>query len=153
MSRRAKVTPPRLTTRCMEIPRFSGAGEHVVTAAFLPGDQLWTTGLSPVPAHSPFQAGDWVVCHGYSGEFPPGPRTQGWRGFVLGTYGATSLRGLTDDGREWSENWGRLLPDGTRCADGRCVCHPPDPKWFTEKPEPPEQLGLFDLRSMLGGTR
>ncbi|TDC35670.1 hypothetical protein E1211_15300 [Micromonospora sp. 15K316] len=152
-SRRAKRTPPRLTTTRVEIPRFSGPAQHVVTAAFLPDDQLWTTALSPVPAHSPFQAGDWVVCHGYPGEVP-GPLKWGWRGFVLGGMGATLLRGLTDDGRQWCEYWGKLWPDGTPCPDGRCVCHPCHPKWFADpEPERPEQLELFALAGMFGGGR
>ncbi|MEV6800548.1 hypothetical protein AB0M91_19705 [Micromonospora rifamycinica] len=124
---------------------------HVRTAAFLPDNQVWTVGISPVPPHSPFREGEWVTCHGYSGEFPPGTRTRGWRGFVLGTFGATTLCGLTDDGREWCENWGRLYPDGTPCPDGRCVCHPRHPKWFAAEPEQPEQLELFALEGLLAG--
>lgn len=107
-----------------------------------------TVCLGPAPNRSPYQAGDWVRCHGYPGEMP-GPRQVGWRGFVLGSMGATILRGLTDDGRAWAENWGGLTPDRAPSPTGGawCVCCP-HPERF--KAPPPEQLNLFDL---IGGVR
>lgn len=93
---------------------------------------------SPVPAHSPYQLADWVRCHGYPGSLP-GPRQWGWRGYVTGCYGATILRGLTDDGHPWSENWGALVPDGepNRSA-ASCTCCP-----NRRTRQPPGQLDLF----------
>jgi hypothetical protein len=111
---------------------------------FGPDGAVTAVRLSPVPPHSPYQAGDWVRKHGYPGEMP-GPRQWGWRGFVLGSLGATILRGLTDDGQEWAEYWGRLVPDGDPSVDGRCVCCP-------RRPAGPrvEQLGLFAVADLFG---
>lgn len=114
-------------------PRFATA------ARFHAGVDLpvaW--GLSPVPPHAPYQAGDWVRFHGFPGK-PPGPARWGWRGFVLGGLGATILRGLTDDGHEWAEYWGALVPDGAPCDNPCwCACCP-------RPPLKPLQLSLFDL--------
>lgn len=96
------------------------------------GRLISSLGMSPVPARSPYQAGDWVRCHGYVGAMP-GPQQWGWRGFVLGGFGATILRGLTDDGREWAENWGALLPDSKPCPTNGawCVCCPHPQRFAT----------------------
>lgn len=86
--------------------------------------------VSPVPAHSPYQAGEWVRCHGYPGE-PYGPRRWGFRGYVLGTLGDKILCGVTDDGRPWSETWGALEPDrSNQEAVVRCTCCP---RWHKPK--------------------
>lgn len=89
---------------------------------------------SPVPAHSPFQVGEWVRFHGYPGN-PAGPRRWGWRGYVTGSIGATILVGLTDDGFEWAEYWGALSADTPNSESPRCTCCPRRAK--------PVQLGLF----------
>lgn len=91
---------------------------------------------APVPAQSPFQAGDWVRQHGYPGN-PPGPRQWGWRGHVTGSIGSTILVGVTDDGRAWAEYWGALALDVPNDDPvQRCVCCP--------RISRPVQLGLFN---------
>jgi hypothetical protein len=119
-------------------------GRHEEHALWAADDSLaLTVGLGPVPSHSPYQAGDWVRCHGYPGALP-GPRRWGWRGFVLGSMGSTLLRGLTDDGQPWAEHWGSLLPDRTPSPPGgaSCTCCP-HPQRF--KAPRPKQLNLLDL--------
>jgi len=119
-------------------------GHYAPHAAFGPdGKLILTICLSAVPTRSPYQAGDWVVCHGYPGAMP-GPRQWGWRGYVLGGMGSTILRGITDDGREWAEHWGALQPDGTPCPAQMCVCHPHPRRYAPCKPRV-EQLDLFGL--------
>lgn len=80
--------------------------------------------IGPVPKRSPFKAGDWIRLHGYVGSYP-GLEQVGFRGFVLGGFGANMLRGLTDDGMEWVVPAGWLVADGK--PDGSaswCVCCP-----------------------------
>lgn len=111
-----------------------------------------TPKYSPVPPHSPYQLYDWVRCHGYPGHMP-GPGRWGFRGFVLGTLGATILCGVTDDGRPWAECWGALRPDTSNTdAVVRCTCCPrtrPKPRRRPRqepKPTPPataEQLAAL----------
>jgi hypothetical protein len=89
--------------------------------------------MSAIPAHCPYQAGDRVQMHGYVG-YGPGHRRTGFRGVVTGYLGATLLRGVTDDGTEWAEYWGALLPDGTPNQSATpCSCCP----------RPARQLELF----------
>src|SRR5882757_6953060 len=98
----------------METLRIKPSRGYGAPHAMFAGDGLaLTIALGRVPAHSPYRAGDWVQCHGYPG-YPAGPQQWGFRGFVLAGMGSTILRGLTDDGREWAEHWGALVPDGTR---------------------------------------
>lgn len=104
------------------------------------GELVLTVALAKVPAKSPYQVGDWVIHHGYPAKVQPG--RSGWRGYVTGWMGSTLLRGVTDEGREWCEHWGALLPDGVhRCRSARCLCcpHPRRPD------EIYQQTGLFDL--------
>lgn len=70
-----------------------------------------TSGRQP-SAHCPYKPGDPVQLHGYSGYPAPGHRRTGFRGWVVGTVGATILTGITITGEEWWEEWGRLNPDG-----------------------------------------
>ncbi|NUQ95349.1 MAG: hypothetical protein HOY79_01865 [Streptomyces sp.] len=82
-----------------------------------------TTGGNPQPAHCPYQPGDPVKRHGYPGHPDPGFGRTGFRGWVVATVGATILTGITDDGREWGEEWGRLEPADTPVnAWGHCTC-------------------------------
>ncbi|WP_406168910.1 hypothetical protein [Streptomyces sp. NBC_00996] len=77
-----------------------------------------------VPPHCPYKLGDAVQRHGYGGNQPsPGFANTGFRGWVVATVGGTLLTGITTDGREWWEEWGRLYPDG-RPVDmwDHCVC-------------------------------
>lgn len=82
-----------------------------------------TTKGRHVPAHSPYQAGDAVQLHGYAGYPEDGFRRTGFRGWVVGCVGDTILTGITTDGQEWWEYWGRLAPDG-RPVDmwDHCAC-------------------------------
>jgi hypothetical protein len=91
--------------------------------------------MSAIPEHSPYQAGDWVRVHGYSGN-PRGPRRWGWRGYVVDSLGDTILRGITDDGRQWAEYWGALGPDRPSEGFAYCTCCP-------KRPRTPSQLDLF----------
>jgi hypothetical protein len=110
-----------------------------------------TPPMSPVPAHSPYRLYQWVRCHGHPGD-PLGPRRWGFRGYVLGTLGGTTLRGLTDDGHEWAECWGALRPDGPNTdAVVCCTCCPrnrPKPRRRPRRartpiPATPEQLAAL----------
>ena len=81
-----------------------------------------TTHGRNIPPHSPYQAGDAVQLHGFSGEMP-GHRRTGFRGWVVATVGATILTGITTTGEEWWEYWGRLEPDGQPLNIWRwCTC-------------------------------
>lgn len=110
-----------------------------------------TFGLGRIPTHSPYRYGQWVQYHTYRGTRPPAT-TNPWRGYVLGYMGSTLLRGLTDDGREWCEHWGHIVPDGQRETGGgiECVCCPRRP---TRSARPVrrdvEQLGLFGGADLL----
>ncbi|MFD4830190.1 hypothetical protein ACFWPV_10095 [Streptomyces uncialis] len=70
-----------------------------------------TTRGRRVPDHCPYTLGTPVQLHGYGGEHTL-MRQTGWRGWVVGCVGATVLTGITTDGTEWWEEWGRLHPDG-----------------------------------------
>jgi hypothetical protein len=96
-----------------------------------------------LPAHCPYKVGDWVRVHGWHNAFPPGLNSWGWRGFITGCIGGTILVGLTDDGREWAENWGILEPDKPRPRGvfDVCVCCPRAPL----PPPAGRQATLFDL--------
>ena len=91
--------------------------------------------ISRIPAQSPYQHGARVQMHGYAGN-PEGHRRTGFRGVVTGSLGSTILRGATDEGEEWGEYWGALVPDGTRESSWmRCTCCP----------GPEVQLALFEV--------
>lgn len=100
-------------------------GYYATHAMWAPDGALaLTIALGPVPPRSPYQAGQWVRCHGYPGCIP-GPQRYGWRGVVLGYQGSALLCGVTDDGAEWSENWGALVVDGAPGGSAvRCTCCP-----------------------------
>lgn len=106
-----------------------------------------TKGRVP-PKHSPFRPGDAVQLHGYSGE-QPGHRRTGFRGWVVATVGATILTGITTDGEEWWEYWGRLQPDGRPVDLWRwCTCCREERTelqraLFAKQHARGEQLGLF----------
>lgn len=73
--------------------------------------------------HCPYRAGDAVRMHGYPGHPDPGFGRTGFGGWVVATVGATILTGITDDGREWWAEWGRLEPADTPVAPGGyCTC-------------------------------
>lgn len=81
-----------------------------------------TTKGRKISAHCPYKAGDAVQLHGYGGE-QPGHRRTGFRGWVVATVGGTILTGITTDGEEWWEEWGRLNPDGQPVDIWRwCTC-------------------------------
>lgn len=113
-----------------------------IHAVWWPDGQLDGFGLGAIPKHCRYRPGDWVVMHGYPGAAHQIQR-DGFRGIVLGHMGSTILRGLTDDGREWSEHWGHLDPDGTP-GDSTvlCVCCPHPPR---RRPPEGEQISMFDL--------
>jgi hypothetical protein len=133
--------------------RASDPRDNQIHAVF--GLPAPTFGLGVIPPHSPYQAGDWVAYHAYSGTRPPDTR-HGFRGYVLGSMGATLLRGLTDDGLPWCEHWGHLVPDGQRDRSAAidCICCPPPPR----APRRPrtgrdvEQLDLFGALELIGGA-
>ncbi|MEU5838807.1 hypothetical protein ABZ820_34800 [Streptomyces diacarni] len=83
----------------------------------------WTKGRTPLPEHCPYRPGDAVKRHGYGGHPDPGFGRTGFRGWVVATVGATVLTGITEDGREWWEEWGRLEPaDAPVRPWGGCTC-------------------------------
>jgi hypothetical protein len=89
--------------------------------------------VSDVPVPGPigprcrFEAGDRVQLHGFPG-YPAGQRRDGFRGKVLGGFGALELWVLTDDGRYLAERAAWLVPDGEReQTDLQCTCCPPLP--------------------------
>ncbi|WP_411078483.1 hypothetical protein [Streptomyces sp. cmx-10-25] len=74
-------------------------------------------------SHCPYQSGDAVQRHGYAGHPAPGFGRTGFRGWVVATVGGTVLTGITEDGKEWWEEWGRLEPAGTPVDPwGHCTC-------------------------------
>ncbi|MFP8944743.1 hypothetical protein ACLIYM_25370 [Streptomyces fenghuangensis] len=96
----------------------------------------------------PFKAGDPIQRHGYSGNYDRLSKT-GFRGWVVGTVGATVLTGITTDGEEWWEEWGNLDPDG-RPVDlwGGCTCCAAERRellraYYARKRAAGQQLGLF----------
>lgn len=100
-----------------------------------------------IPPRCPYKAGDRVQMHGYAGRgrlHPTDLRVTGFRGVVEGTMGATILVGIADTGREWSEHWGWLSPDGTLPGDRfiPCTCCLP----------PPVQGDLFGAWGMAGAS-
>jgi hypothetical protein len=123
-------------------------GHYEQHAAWAPdASLLLTICLSPVPPHSPYQAGTWVRLHGFVGykSNPNDPDSIGFRGVVLGGFGSTVLRGITDDGRDWAEHWGALRPDGPcDCRGPWCACCP-HPQRFPSPVVGDVQLTLFDL--------
>jgi len=102
-----------------------------------------------VPPRSPYKPGDAVQLHGYRGEFPPGLRQTGFRGWVVGCVGDTVLTGITTDGQEWWEYWGRLKPDGLPVDlwAGCVCCHearaPLLRAFYAKQRAKGQQLGLF----------
>ncbi|MEZ7005008.1 hypothetical protein [Streptomyces sp. AD55] len=73
--------------------------------------------------HCPYQPGTAVQRHGYAGHPAPGFGRTGFRGWVVATVGGTILTGITEDGREWWEEWGRLEPADTPPDPwGHCTC-------------------------------
>lgn len=76
----------------------------------------------PIPTRSPYRHGRRVQLHGYAG-YPAGPRRAGWRGIVIGGFGANALHVLTDNGSRVVENWADLTADGQReQTAARCNC-------------------------------
>ncbi|MFI8853650.1 hypothetical protein ACIGW3_26140 [Streptomyces sp. NPDC053499] len=81
----------------------------------------WTAGRA-MPPHCPYRLGDRVQMHGFPGE-QPGHRRTGFRGWVVATVGGTILTGITLEGEEWWEEWGRLDRDGQPVSLWRwCTC-------------------------------
>lgn len=106
-----------------------------------------TTKGREIPSHSPYQAGDAVQLHGYRGEVP-GHRRIGFRGWVVATVGATILTGITTNGEEWWEYWGRLDPDGQPVSLSRwCTCCREQRRALLRDHHAKhgEQLDMFDL--------
>jgi hypothetical protein len=108
-----------------------------------------TTPGRAIRPHCPYQMGDAVQLHGFPGE-QPGHRRTGFRGWVVATVGGTILTGITTEGREWWEEWGRLDRDGkpiniwrwcTCCRDERL---PLLRAFYAKQTAQGEQLG-FDL--------
>ncbi|OEV14077.1 hypothetical protein [Streptomyces nanshensis] len=108
----------------------------------------WTKG-GELPEHCPYQIGDAVKIHGFPGHPDPGFGRTGFRGWVVGTVGATILTGITTAGEEWWEEWGRLEPADapvklsrwcTCCADHRRAAREAALARQTARGE---QLGLF----------
>ncbi len=96
-------------------------------AVFADGDLAFTIGLGRLPGRCPFKPGDWVRFHGYPmpNRHPNDHARYGFRGYVLGGMGANLLRGVTDEGRDWCEPYGHLVPDGEYEGGGSfCVCCP-----------------------------
>lgn len=109
-----------------------------------------TTKGREIPPHSPYQRGDAVQLHGYAGELP-GHRRTGFRGWAVATVGATILTGITTDGDEWWEYWGRLHPDGQPVDIWRwCTCCRDERRELlrarnAEERARGEQLDLFEM--------
>jgi hypothetical protein len=103
--------------------------------------------VSAVPARSPYQAGDRVQMHGYPGGMTSRDRT-GFGGVVEGSLGATILYGTTDDGQQWAEYWGALVPDGApnpSAASCTCCELARQPRQAARRPAAAGQATLFDL--------
>lgn len=131
------------------IPRRVAAGRHGIHAVFTEAGLTVALGLGSLYTRSPYQPGDWVQMHGHPG-YPEGPRRWGFRGYVLGGRGSTWIYGLTDDGGEWCEHSGHLVPDGTREGVSiSCTCCPPPRR--PAKRRPPEQLDIFGV--LIGASR
>lgn len=100
-----------------------------------------------ISAHCPYKSGDAVLMRGCPGEMP-GHRRTGFRGWAVATVGGTILTGITTDGEEWWEYWGRLEPDG-KPPQGRDN-HPSRTKRHAKAPRtqvPDNQLDLFGAAS------
>lgn len=81
-------------------------------------------GYGPMPKGSRFAIADRVQVHGYVG-CPTGLLRTGFRGVVLGSYSAACGRGVTDDGREFCEPWGHIVPEGAPNDSAMpCTCCP-----------------------------
>lgn len=108
-----------------------------------------TTSGRAIPPHCPYQLGDAVQLHGYAGEFDTQRRT-GFRGWVVGTVGATVLTGITTEGQEWWEYWGSLRPAGEPVVTwGGCTCCQTERRellraFYAGRRAAGQQLGLFD---------
>ncbi len=108
-------------------------------------------GIGRAPARGKYGPGDWIVIHGRP-RAAAGHRRYGMRGMVLGGCGNGYYYGITDDGRQWVERGGELLPDGTPDPDGPCTCCP----WRPGKPVPApagKQLDLFPVAALFGQPR
>ncbi|NUR04366.1 MAG: hypothetical protein HOY79_50035 [Streptomyces sp.] len=107
-----------------------------------------TKGRTP-PDHSPYKPGDAVQLHGFGGEMP-GHRRTGFRGWVVACIGATILTGITTEGEEWAEYWGRLQPDGLPVNLSRwCTCCREERRALLSAhgAKHGEQLDMFDLEA------
>ncbi|MFE7273009.1 hypothetical protein [Streptomyces sp. NPDC057623] len=102
-----------------------------------------TTKGRDIPQHSPYQSGDAVQMRGCPGEMP-GHRQTGFRGWVVATVGATILTGITTDGEEWWEYWGRLEPDNESPSKRRPRPEARHAKQRAESPRQPAR-GQMDL--------
>lgn len=130
------------------LDRLAAAGGRIA-AGFDETGLAFSFGLGRTPAGCPYQPGDWVRGHGYPNS-ARGDRF-GFRGYVLGGMGATCLRGMTDDGREWFASYGHLTPDVPLArADVWCVCCP-DERLRERLARPVDLLDL--LAASGGGTR
>ncbi|MFF3848026.1 hypothetical protein [Streptomyces sp. NPDC002328] len=105
------------------------------------------------PAHCPYEPGDMVQMHGYSGYPAPGHRRTGFRGWVVGYVGATILTGITTTGEEWWGEWGDLNPDG-KPVDmwDHCACCREERltlrrAYYAKQRARGEQHALFDLET------
>jgi hypothetical protein len=116
----------------------------ILGAFFRPDGSVDTQHLSAISKRSTFKPGDWIQLHGYVGGMP-GQEQYGFRGFVLGGFGAGLLRGLTDDGVEWVVPAGWLVPDGRRENGGAsCVCCPHPERFRPWRPKKaPKGLEAF----------
>jgi hypothetical protein len=127
-------------------------GRYGISAVFTDAGLTFTIGLGRLPASSPYSPGDWVRGHAYGpGHADPLVR-DGFRGYVLGGLGNGILRGITDDGREWSAHFGHVGPDDDIAPAGPTACRCCPPRALTQRRRRDAaraartgQHGLFDL--------
>ncbi len=102
-------------------------------------------GWGSLPRGCRYQLGDRIQMHGYPGR-PAGLQRAGFRGVILGTYGANCGRGYTDDGVEWCEQFGFIAPDGTpNDSAAACTCCPAPARRPHRRSGPPN-LGPMPAR-------
>lgn len=128
--------------------RHHADGCHSEHVAWDPdGNLAVAIGVGLIPKRGRYAPGDWVVLHGRPNAVR-GNRRYGFRGMVLGGCGGGYYYGITDDGRQWCETSGDLLPDGKPSRES-CTCCQPKPIKPT-RVETGRQLDLFAVTALFG---
>ncbi|MET7949237.1 hypothetical protein [Micromonospora sp. NPDC005324] len=133
----------------LDMTRHHADNCHSEHAAWDPeGNLIVAIGVGPIPKRGKYAPGDWVVVHGRPNAVR-GNRRYGFRGMVLGGCGGGYYYGITDDGRQWWETGGVLVPESNPSPESCTCCPHPAPK---ATPVVSRQLDLLSPAAFFAST-